>query len=74
MRSITRVTAQREGYGAFSDSVTEVITTKCSGQPAKTESFSLASGNASGGYAIAQAEYAGGDTVNAMQAESDAGC
>ena len=68
------VTAQLEGYGAVSDSVTEVITTKCSGQPAKTESFSLASGNASGGYAIAQAEYAGGDTGNAMQAESDAGC
>jgi hypothetical protein len=68
------VTAQLEGSGAIADSVTEVVTTKCSGQAAKTESFTLASGNASGGYAIAQAEYAGGDTGNATQAESDAGC
>jgi hypothetical protein len=39
-----------------------------------TESFPLASGHASGGYNIAQAEYTGGDTGNAQQAESDAGC
>lgn len=68
------VTAQLEGSGAISDSVTEVVTTWCSGQAPKTESFTLASGNASGGYAIAQAEYAGGDTGNALPAESDAGC
>jgi hypothetical protein len=54
--------------------VTEVITTYCSDGSHKTESFPLASGHASGGYAIAQAEYAGGDTGNATQAESDAGC
>ena len=68
------VTAQLEGYGDISDSVTEVITTYCSDGSHKTERFSLASGHASGGYAIAQAEYAGGDTGNAQQAESDAGC
>ncbi len=68
------VTAQLEGYGDISDSVTEVITTYCSDGSHKTESFRLAAGNASGGYAIAQAEYAGGDTGNATQAESDAGC
>jgi hypothetical protein len=68
------VTAQLEGYGDISDSVTEVITTYCSNGNHPTESFSLASGQASGGYAIAQAEYTGGDTGNAQQAESDAGC
>lgn len=68
------VTAQLEGYGDISDSVTEVITTYCSDGSHKKESFPLASGHASGGYAIAQAEYAGGDTGNAQQAESDAGC
>jgi hypothetical protein len=68
------VTAQLEGYGSISDSVTEVVTTWCSGSEPKTESFPLASGNASGGYGIATAEYASGDTGNAAQAESDAGC
>jgi hypothetical protein len=68
------VTAQLEGSGDISDSVTEVITTYCSSSSPKTESFPLASGSASGGYAIAQAEYTGGDTGNAQQAESDAGC
>lgn len=68
------VSAQLEGSGDISDSVTEVITTYCSDGSHKTESFPLASGNASGGYAIAQAEYTGGDTGNATQAESDAGC
>jgi len=68
------VSAQLEGYGDISDSVTEVITTYCSDGSHKTESFPLAHGHASGGYAIAQAEYAGGDTGNATQAESDAGC
>jgi hypothetical protein len=68
------VSAQLEGYGNISDSVTEVITTSCSDGSHKTESFPLASGHASGGYTIAQAEYAGGDTGNATQAESDAGC
>jgi hypothetical protein len=68
------VTAQLEGSGDISDSVTEVITTSCSGSSPKTESFPLASGHASGGYSIAQAEYASGDTGNAQQAESDAGC
>jgi hypothetical protein len=64
-----------QGYGAISDSVTEMVTTWCSGSQPKTESFSLASGNASGGYGIATAEYADatGDG-NATQAESDAGC
>jgi hypothetical protein len=68
------VTAQLEGWGSVSDSVTEVVTTKCSGQAAKTESFTLATGQASDGYAIATAEFAGGDRGNATQAESDAGC
>ena len=70
------VTAQLEGSGDISDSVTEVITTYCSDGHHKTESFPLASGHASGGYAIAQAEYSnlGGGTGNAEQAESDAGC
>jgi hypothetical protein len=68
------VTAQLEGYGSISDSVTEVVTTWCSGNKPKTESFPLASGNANGGYGIATAEYASGDTGNATQAESDAGC
>jgi hypothetical protein len=68
------VSAQLQGYGDISDSVTEVITTYCSDGSHKTESFPLASGHASGGYAIAQAEYAGGDTGNATQAESNAGC
>jgi hypothetical protein len=68
------VSAQLEGSGDISDSVTEVITTYCSDGSHRTESFPLASGTASGGYAIAQAEYTGGDTGNATQAESDAGC
>jgi hypothetical protein len=68
------VTAQLEGSGDISDSVTEVITTYCSDGSHKTERFPLASGHASGGYNIAQAEYTGGDTGNAGQAESDAGC
>lgn len=68
------VSAQLEGYGDIRDSVTEVITTSCSDGSRKTESFQLASAHASGGYNIAQAEYAGGDTGNAAQAESDAGC
>jgi hypothetical protein len=68
------VSAQLEGYGDISDSVTEVITTYCSGGSPKTESFPLANGHASGGYNIAQAEYTGGATGNATQAESDAGC
>jgi hypothetical protein len=68
------VSAQLQGYGDISDSVTEVVTTYCSDGSHHTESFPLASGHASGGYAIAQAEYTGGDTGNAMQAESDAGC
>lgn len=68
------VTAQLEGSGNIKDSVTEVVTTWCSGSKPKTENFPLASGNASGGYAIATAEYDSGDTGNAEQAESDAGC
>jgi hypothetical protein len=68
------VTAQLEGSGDISDSVTEVITTYCSDGSHKTERFQLAKGHASGGYAIAQAEYADGDTGNATQAESDADC
>jgi hypothetical protein len=68
------VSAQLEGSGSIQDSVTEVVTTWCSGSKPKTESFPLASGNASGGYGIATAEYAGGNTGNAQQAESDAGC
>jgi hypothetical protein len=51
-----------------------VVTTWCSGSKPKTESLTLATGQASDGYAIARAEYAGGDTGNATQAESDAGC
>jgi hypothetical protein len=68
------VTAQLEGSGSIQDSVTEVVTTWCSGSKPKTESFPLANGNASGGYGIATAEYDGGDTGNASQAETDAGC
>ena len=68
------VTAQLEGSGDISDSVTEVIETWCSNGTHKTESFQLATGQAAGGYAIANAEYTGGDTGNAGQAESDAGC
>lgn len=68
------VTAQLEGSGDISDSVTEVITTYCSDGSHKTESFPLAHGHASGGYNIAQAEYADGDTGNAQQAEQDVGC
>jgi hypothetical protein len=68
------VSAQLEGSGSITDSVTEVITTWCSDGTHKTESFPLANGSASGGYAIATAEYTGGDTGNAQQAESDAGC
>jgi hypothetical protein len=68
------VSAQLEGSGNITDTVTEVITTYCSDGTHKTESFPLASGHASGGYAIASAEYADGDTGNATQAESDAGC
>ena len=68
------VSAQLQGYGDISDSVTEVITTYCSNGHHKTESFPLASGHASGSYNIAQAEYASGATGNATQAESDAGC
>ena len=68
------VSAQLQGYGDISDSVTEVITTYCSDGSHETESFALANGHASGGYNIAQAEYTGGNTGNATQAESDAGC
>jgi hypothetical protein len=68
------VSAQLEGSGDISDSVTEVVETWCSDGTHHTESFPLASGQASGGYAIASAEYTGGDTGNAGQAESDAGC
>jgi len=68
------VSAQLQGYGDISDTVTEVITTYCSDGSPKTESFPLANGHASGGYNIAQAEYTGGATGNATQAESDAGC
>jgi hypothetical protein len=68
------VSAQLQGSGDIRDSVTEVITTYCSDGSHKKESFPLASGHASGGYNIAQAEYADGDTGNAGQAESDAGC
>jgi hypothetical protein len=68
------VSAQLQGYGDISDSVTEVITTYCSDGSHKTESFPLASGHASGGYNIAMAEYTGGPTGNAQQVESDAGC
>jgi hypothetical protein len=68
------VSAQLQGYGDISDSVTEVITTYCSNGHHKKESFPLASGHASGGYNIAMAEYTGGGTGNAQQAESDAGC
>ena len=68
------VTAQLQGSGDISDSVTEVVTTYCSDSSKHTESFQLADGHASGGYNIARAEYAGEDTGNAAQAESDAGC
>ncbi len=69
------VSAQLEGSGSIQDSVTEVVTTTCSGRAPKTESFTLATGNASGGYAIAMAEYSNaGADGNALQAESDAGC
>ena len=67
------VSAQLEGYGDIRDSVTEVVTTYCSDSSRKTERFPLASGHASGGYAIASAQYnMDGDTGNAAQAESDA--
>jgi hypothetical protein len=62
------VSAQLQGYGDISDSVTEVITTYCSNGHHKKESFPLASGHASGGYNIAMAEYTGGGTGNAQQA------
>lgn len=70
------VSAQLEGSGNITDTVTEVITTYCSDGTHKTESFPLASGHASGGYAIASAQYnsTGSGTGNALQAESDAGC
>ena len=70
------VTAQLQGSGSINDSVTEVVITWCSGSKPKTETFPLASGSASGGYAIASAQYnsLGSDTGNAQQAESDAGC
>lgn len=70
------VSAQLEGSGNITDTVTEVITTYCSDGTHKTESFPLASGHASGGYAIASAQYnsMGIGTGNAQQAESDAGC
>jgi hypothetical protein len=70
------VSAQLEGSGDIQDSVTEVITTYCSDDTHKTESFPRASGHASGGYSIASAQYngLGSSTGNASQAESDAGC
>ena len=68
------VSAQLQGSGDITDSVAEVITTYCSDGSHKTESFPLATGHASCSYNIAQAEYAGGETGNATQAESDAGC
>ena len=68
------VSAQLQGSGDISDSVTEVVETWCSDGTNKTESFPLAKGQASGGYGIANAEYTGGGTGNATQAESDAGC
>jgi hypothetical protein len=70
------VTAQLEGSGSIKDTVTEVVETWCSGSNPKTESFPLASGQASGGYAIASAQYnnLGSSTGNAQQAESNAGC
>jgi hypothetical protein len=70
------VTAQLEGSGSITDSVTEVVTTWCSDGTHQTESFPLAHGSASGGYTIASAQYngLGGATGNADQAESDAGC
>ncbi len=48
------VTAQLEGSGDISDTVTEAVTTQCS-NGTHTESFPLANGSASGGYRIAQA-------------------
>jgi hypothetical protein len=68
------ISAQLEGSGDISDSVTEVVETWCSNGTNKTESFPLANGQASGGYGIASAGYTGDDTGNAVQAESDAGC
>lgn len=74
------VTAQLEGSGSITDSVTEVIKTWCSDGTRKTESFPLAHGSASGGYAIASAQSnglgsgLGSGTGNAQQAESDPGC
>jgi hypothetical protein len=70
------VTAQLEGGGSISDTVTEVVETWCSDGTHKTESFPLAHGSASGGYTIASAQYnsLGSSTGNAEQAESDAGC
>lgn len=70
------VTAQLEGSGSISGSVTEVVQTWCSDGTHKTESFPLAHGSASGGYTIASAQYdsLGSGTGNAQQAESDAGC
>jgi hypothetical protein len=50
------VSAQLQGDGDISDSVTEVVTTWCSDGSHKTESFPVASGHAIGGYNIAQAE------------------
>jgi hypothetical protein len=68
------VDAQLQGYGSIQDTVSESITTTCSNGAVKTESFPMANGSASGGYAIASAEYVGGDPGNQYQAESDAGC
>ncbi len=69
------VTAQNEGSGSISDTVTEQVTTVCS-NGTHTESFPLANGSANGGYGIASAQYnnLGSGTGNASQAESDAGC
>jgi hypothetical protein len=66
--------AQLQGDGDISDSVAEVNNHVLLHGSHKTESFPLASDHASGGYTIARAEYAGGDTGNATHAESDAGC
>jgi hypothetical protein len=69
------VSAQLEGSGSISDTVTEQVTTQCS-NGTHAESFPLANGSADGGYGIAQAEYSnlGSGTGNAAQAEQDAGC
>jgi hypothetical protein len=53
------VTAQLEGGGSITDSVTEVAETWCSDGARKAESFPLANGSASGGYSIARAQYNG---------------